>query len=519
MISIKFIRGCPVFIALVLVQFASADTRIEILADQPGPVINKDIYGQFMEHLGRGIYEGIWVGEDSDIPNTLGFRNDVIGALKDLHVPVLRWPGGCFADQYHWRDGIGPRDKRPVTLNKNWGGVTENNHFGTHEYFQLEEMLGADAYVNINVGTGTVGEAADWLEYMTSDSRSSLANLRRANGREEPWQVSHVGIGNETWGCGGTMTPEYYASVFKHYATFAKAAGGQEPIVVASGYSDESTEWTEAILTGVPDIFSMSYGAISHHFYTVPSGNFSNKGPSTGFGEDEWFSTLFNTLRMRHILEANVAVLDEHDPENSVAFYVDEWGTWYDVEEGETPGFLYQQNTIRDAVVAALNMNLFHEYAERVQMTNIAQMVNVLQAMILTDKEQMVLTPTYHVYRMYVPFQDATSIPLDIREESRYEFDGESIPRVSATAARSIDGKLYIALVNSHASAPEDIEVELPDDIGSASGQLLAGDRMDARNSFDNPGRVAPVDVNYLAEQGRLSLRIPARSVTVLELE
>jgi alpha-N-arabinofuranosidase len=519
MTPIKTLHCCFLFMLLAAVRIASAGTQIEVMADEPGPVINKDIYGQFMEHLGRGIYEGIWVGEDSDIPNTNGFRDDVINALKELHVPVLRWPGGCFADQYHWRDGIGPRDGRPVTLNKNWGGVTENNHFGTHEFFQLVEMLGADAYVNINVGTGTIGEAADWLEYMTSDSQSSLANLRRANGRDEPWEVAHLGIGNETWGCGGTMTPEYYIDVFKHYATFAKATGGQEPVVVASGYSDESTEWTEALLEGVPDIWSMSYGAISHHFYTVPSGDFSNKGPSTGFTEDEWFSTLNYTLTMRHILEENIAVMDELDQENNIAFYVDEWGTWYDVEEGENPGFLYQQNTIRDAIVAALNMNLFHEYAERVQMTNIAQMVNVLQAMILTDEEQMMLTPTYHVYKMYVPFQDATFIPLDIKEQSLYEMDGESIPKVSATAARGTDGNLYIALVNTHASSAENIDVALPDYIDSASGQLLTGDELDARNSFDNPDKVTPVDVDYPVEQGQLSLSIPARSVTVLRLE
>jgi len=518
MFPTKIISCFTLFISLAFIQHVSADTRIEVLSDQPGPVINKDIYGQFMEHLGRGIYEGIWVGEDSDIPNTDGFRNDVLGALKELHVPVLRWPGGCFADQYHWRDGIGPRDERPVTLNKNWGGVTENNHFGTHEFFDLVERLGADAYVNINVGTGTIGEAAEWLEYMTSDSQSSLANLRRANGRDEPWQVAHVGIGNETWGCGGTMTPEYYIDVFKHYATFAKATGGQEPVIVASGYSDESTEWTEAILEGVPDIWSMSYGAISHHFYTVPSGDFSNKGPSTGFGEDEWFSTLNYTLTMRHILEENIAIMDELDPENDIAFYVDEWGTWYDVEEGENPGFLYQQNTIRDAVVAALNMNVFHDYAERVQMTNIAQMINVLQAMILTDEEQMVLTPTYHVYKMYVPFQDATFIPLDMKEQSSYEMGGESIPKVSATAARGEDGKLHMALVNTHGSMSEDIEVELPEDISSAQGQLLTGNSLDARNSFDNPEAVAPVDVNYVVDRGRLSLGIPARSVMVLEL-
>jgi alpha-N-arabinofuranosidase len=218
-------------------------------AAKPGPVINKNIYGQFAEHLGSCIYGGIWVGPDSPIPNTRGIRNDVIAALKSLGVPVLRWPGGCFADEYHWRDGIGPREKRPSMINTHWGGVVENNAFGTHEFLDFCELIGAEPYVCVNVGSGTVQEGMEWIEYMTSDAKSPMANLRRANGREAPWKIKYVAVGNESWGCGGNMRPEYYADEFRRYNTFIKNYPGNRIYRVAGGSNGNDFNWTEVLIS------------------------------------------------------------------------------------------------------------------------------------------------------------------------------------------------------------------------------------------------------------------------------
>ncbi len=517
--SLNQVFKTVVFIMISLFTLAvnARDVEIQIDTANPGAKINKNIYGQFMEHLGRGIYEGIWVGEDSNIPNTKGYRNDVLKALKELQVPLLRWPGGCFADEYHWRDGIGPRDKRKVTVNTNWGGVTDDNSFGTHEFLELAEMLDAEVYVNGNLGTGTPREMAEWLEYMTSPSDSTLANLRRQNGREEPWKIHYFAIGNESWGCGGTMTPEFYANLYKQYATFLKTPKDNRPIMIASGGYNERTDWVEGLLEHIPPYWTMRMQAISHHYYTVPTGVWEKKGNATGFPKKEWISTMEQTLRMEEFIVQNVAIMDKYDPEKKIGFYVDEWGTWYDVSEGDNPGFLYQQNTLRDAVVASLNLDLFHKYSDRVHMSNIAQMVNVLQAMILTDKEKMLLTPTYHVFKMYIPFQDATNLPVKLRKNPDYKFDGHKVPQVSASAATTKDGKTVLALTN--VDPDNAINVKLKGDWKSASGQLLSGKEIDSHNTFDKKDNVVPVDYSTTSMNGELSFNIPAKAIIVVELK
>lgn len=514
----KVLVVCALTSSLFLLP-AHADTTIEIDTKHPGAIINKNIYGQFMEHLGRGIYEGIWVGEDSSIENINGFRTDVLTALQELQVPLVRWPGGCFADEYHWRDGIGPRDKRTVTVNTNWGGVTDDNAFGTHEFFEFAELLDAEVYINGNLGTGTPQEMAQWLEYMTSDSQSTLANLRRQNGRDKPWKVDYFAIGNEAWGCGGSMTPEYYTNLYKHYATFMKTSGDNKPIMIASGGHTEQLEWTEYLIKNVETTWAMRMEAISHHYYTLPTGNWDVKGSALGFAEDEWFSTLKNTLRMETFLKNNLKILNKHDPENKIGFYVDEWGTWYDAAKGDDPGFLYQQNSLRDAMVAALNLNLFHKNAKRVQMTNIAQMVNVLQAMILTDKEKMLLTPTYHLFKMYIPFQDATFIPLSIKGRAKYKYKRESIAKISASAALAKNGKLYVALANTSATESESITLKAPNDFHSADGLILTGSVLDAHNTFANPDNIEPKAITVKAKDGRVTFNLPAKSIVVFSLD
>lgn len=495
---------------------AFAQVSVSVDTGKPGPVINKNVYGQFAEHLGTGIYGGLWVGQNSSIPNTRGWRNDVVGALKELKVPLVRWPGGCFADEYHWRDGIGARNKRPVKVNTHWGGVAEDNAVGTHEFFDLVEILGTEAYINGNLGSGTPQEMAEWLEYMTSDTKSSLAELRRKNGRKAPYKVAYFGIGNEAWGCGGNMKPEYYANLYNHYATFLKTPPDARPKMVASGGNDNDTRWTEVLSKEA----ARGTDGISFHYYTLPTGVWEKKGAATGFPESEWFSTMQQTLRMDQHIKQNVAILDKNDPEKKIGFYVDEWGTWYDVEPGTNPGFLFQRNTLRDAVVAALNFNIFHAHAERVRMTNIAQMVNVLQAMIITDKEKMLLTPTYHAYKMYIPFQDATSLPVAVDNDVAYSSNGKGVPGISATAARAKDGKVYIALVNTHPTRASDVTLNVAGlAVGGVAGQVLTADAMDAHNTFEQPQAIKPAPFSARAQDGKLTIKVPAKAVMVFAVE
>jgi alpha-N-arabinofuranosidase len=493
----------------------AADIKLVVNADQPGPVIHRNIYGQFAEHLGTGIYEGMWVGPESKIPNVRGWRKDVVAALKELKVPLVRWPGGCFADEYHWRDGIGPRNKRPTKINTNWGGVPENNAVGTHEFFDLVEQLGAEAYVNGNLGTGSAQEMSEWLEYMTGEGKSTLTDLRRKNGRDKPFRVHYFAVGNEAWGCGGNMRPEFYADQYRQVATFLKAPQHNRPVMIASGGNGMQTEWTEALSKGVHSV-----NAISHHAYTLPTGNWEKKGSAVGFPESEWVSTLGNVQQIEEMIKANKAVLDKNDPSKKIGFYFDEWGSWYDPDPGSNPGFLVQRNTLRDALLAALHFNVFHAHADRVQMTNIAQMVNVLQAMILTSKDKLVLTPTYHAFAMYTPFQDATSVPAKIENNPVYKVDKFSMPTLSATAARGKDGKLYIGLVNSNANQPAELTLQVGANAPKAvKGKLLTAGAMDAQNELGKPAQVVPQAFEAQAADGKLLIKLPAKSVVVVAVE
>ncbi|MCA9237835.1 MAG: alpha-N-arabinofuranosidase [Planctomycetales bacterium] len=510
---LAFVAACVTARAVAAAETLEATGAIE--GDQPAGRISRHLYGHFAEHLGRCVYDGIWVGEDSRIPNTRGIRNDVVEALRAIAIPNLRWPGGCYADNYHWRDGIGPRVERPHRINTHWGGVIDTNAFGTHEFLDLCEQIGADPYIAGNVGSGTPAEMRDWIEYMTFAGDSELANLRRANGRDEPWKIPYFGVGNENWGCGGNMRPEYYADLYRRFSTYCNEYSGNRLRRVACGPGGENTAWTRIVMQRAGDRMQ----ALSQHYYTLAA-SWSDKRPATGFDEEAWFAILRDALKMEDRIVETVEIMDEYDPRGRVKLYVDEWGTWYRNEPGTNPGFLYQQNSQRDALVAALTFHIFHEHAERVTMANIAQTVNVLQAMILTEGPAMVLTPTYYVFEMYKVHHDAQRLPVTLTTPD-YTFGDAAIPAISASASRDRQGAVHVSFANSHATQAVAVSLDLTGvNATSATGRVLVADSLDAHNTFENPNRVkpAPFDGAKIAD-GKLTVELPAASVVVLELK
>ena len=491
--------------------------RITIQTDQVAGKINRNLYGHFSEHLGRCIYEGIWVGEHSPIPNTNGIRNDVLKALQQLKIPVLRWPGGCFADEYHWKDGVGPKDNRKRMINTHWGGVVENNHFGTHEFLMLCEMLGCEPYINGNVGSGTVQEMAEWVEYMTFDGVSPMSEWRRANGREAPWKVPFFGIGNENWGCGGHMRPEYYADLYRQFQTYVRSYGGNRIQKIACGPNAGDFHWMETVMKHAHRFMD----AITLHYYTIPGPSWQQKGAATGFPVSEWTSTLKKALHMDELITRHSAIMDQYDPGKRIGLFVDEWGTWYDVEPGTNPGFLYQQNTIRDALVAGITLHIFHRHCNRVRMANIAQLVNVLQAVILTEGEKMIVTPTYHVFDLFKVHQDAELLQMNTNI-AQIGSEQEALPQISASASRSAEGRIHVSLCNLDHQSSASVRIELRGRKGTgidAAAKTLTSGRIDGHNTFENPEEVKPAAFHhFMIEENAIRAELPPMSVTVFEL-
>jgi alpha-N-arabinofuranosidase len=526
----------------------SATETLTVQADAPGPIINRDIFGQFAEHLGKGIYGGVWVGRDSKIPNVRGIRSDVVGALRAIKVPVVRWPGGCFADEYHWRDGIGPANRRKVTVNTTWAGAIEPNTFGTHEFMDFAEQIGSEAYISVNVGSGTVQEAANWIEYMTAVAPSTAARERSANGRRAPYKVRYLGLGNEMWGCGGPYTGEEYVTKMKTFAHFvhnynpaqapprvdfsaiAKDLMTGKPmdslpsnpngmLRIAAGPNSSDPSYTEVIMKAwkARSPIYWDINGISLHQYTWGSSPFNE--PATDFGEKEYATILMQTQWMDRTVTKHSEIMDRYDPKKHVALVVDEWGVWLKPTEGTEQMHLIQQNSLRDGIAAAMNLNIFSRHADRVRMTNIAQMVNVLQAMIMTDGPKMVLTPTYHVYKMYVPFQDATFLPVTFNA-GQYKFGNITLPKVDALAARGTDGKVWLALINLDPNIENEVIAEVPGVIASkAVGEVLTAASFATVNTYDAPNAVQPRPFSSNAVDGKLVLRLPPHSVTVVQVK
>ena len=516
----RIVPGLLFALGLSITAAAAQDAiSVSIDTSKPGAIIDRHIFGQFAEHLGTQIYGGIWVGRNSKIPNTRGIRKDVVAALRELHVPDVRWPGGCYADQYHWRDGIGKT--RNARVNGSWGNVLDTNDFGTDEYFDFINQIGADAYVSVNVGSGTVKEAADWVEYMTAAQPTALAKERAANGHPAPYKVAFLGLGNESWDCGGLMTPTEYTDKMRLFGRFVNNFNPDAPMQkIAVGPGTPDTVWTDAVMKTWKERHGWSFdiNGMSLHSYTVMDGWPPHK-PSTGFGEHDYAGVLSETLKMDGLIQSQSAVMDKYDPEKKIALAVDEWGVWLAPTPGSNPAFLQQQNSQRDAILAALNLNIFARHADRVRMSNIAQMVNVLQAMIMTDGPKMVLTPTYYIYRMYVPFQDATFLPVAY-DAGSYHFENLTLPAVDAIAARTKSGAVVISLTNIDPHKPATFDIAVPGTTDAAAhGEVLSAPAMDSVNSFAAPDTVAPRPISAQVKGGRLTVTLPPASVTVLTLD
>lgn len=495
---------------------ATAQTvNIKVEAKEDAPTISRHIYGHFAEHLGRCVYGGFYVGEDSNIPNTAGVRTDVVKALKDLKIPNLRWPGGCFADTYHWKDGIGPKEDRPSMLNVWWGNVKEDNSFGTHDFLNMCELLDTEPYISANVGSGTPQELTDWIKYTTHPAGSSpMPDLRAENGRQEPWKVKFWGVGNEAWGCGGNMRPEYYADVYRRFATFMSDWNNSDGVYrIASGASGSDYKWTEVLMKNIPKNL---IEAIALHHYSVI--DWGNKGSAKDFTNDQYFLTMKEALKMDELINRHVAIMDKYDPEKKIDLLVDEWGGWYDVEPGTNPGFLYQQNTMRDAMLASTTLNIFNNHADRVKMANIAQAINVLQAVILTDEEKMLLTPTYHVFRMFTPHHDAKLIPLSF-VSPLWIYGNEALPAITASASQDSSGNVHFSLTNIDNQRTHQIELDVMGmNLSNVSGEILTADNLQQHNTFEAPNQVQPADyTGATLRDGKLRLSIPPFSVVVLK--
>lgn len=494
---------------------SAARVSATLRANAPGPTVNPDVFGQFAEDLGHSIYGGVWVGPKSPIPNTDGYRTDVLKALRALNVPVVRWPGGCFADRYDWRDGVGPADQRPVTENVSWGGVDDDNTFGTPEYMKFMELIGAKTFVAGNVGSEPPSRLAHWVDYMTSTTHSKWAQMRRRDGRDKPWRLNYLGVGNELWGCGGNMTADYAADLLRRYVTFVHVDGPQHTDIIGSGANSDDYAWIDTLMKKAGRFMN----GIGLHYYVVPGG-WNHMKSATDFDEAGWIDTLSKALYMDTLVSKDSAIMDKYDPDKRVSLVVDEWGTWFKAEPGTNPSFLYQQNTLRDAMVAALTLNIFVHHADRVRMANIAQMVNVLQAMILTKGDKMVLTPTYYVFKMLIPYQGAKALPLKL-DTPDYTLGKVSVPAVQGSAVRGKDGHVHVVLVNldPHHAAQVSMRLEGMSAHGF-TGQILTGPRMNTHNTFARPNAIKPAAFDGAHVHGSsLDAKLPAKSIVVLTLD
>jgi alpha-N-arabinofuranosidase len=492
---------------LCWIGFSAKAQAILIVADTGKTMISRNIYGQFAEHLGRSIYDGFYRNGQ--------IRMDVVNALKEIKVPNLRWPGGCFADQYHWRDGIGDKASRPQTVNTTWGMITEDNSFGSAEFLEMCKLIGCQPYIAGNVGTGNPEEMKDWVEYLNFNGQSTLSALRAKNGHPEPYKVSFWGVGNESWGCGGLMEPETYATQYRTYALFAKNYPGAPLKKIAGGANGDDYHWTEVLMKNIP---LREMWGLSFHYYTRDDET-NDPHSATAFGEKEYFTFIKKALHIEDLINKHGAIMDKYDPKHQVAMVIDEWGIWIDPEPGTNPRWAYQQNSMRDALIAASTLNIFNNHAGRIKMANLAQTVNVIQSLILTKGDQMIKTPTYWVFDLFKVHQDAKLLPINMQSPD-YTFGNDKVPAINASASIDQNGVMHITMVNLDPKNNILVTAGLPVSGKQVAGQVLTSAKFNDVNAFEHPDKAKINDFTGVALQNNeLKVTMPPLSVVLLTLK
>jgi len=507
-----------------VVGAASSARKVLVHADREVGVVRPEFHSHFAEHLGSCVYGGIWVGRNSPLPNVNGFRKAAVDYLKALGVPVLRWPGGCYADDYHWREGIGPH--RPKRVNIHWGNYTEDNSFGTHEFVAFCRLIGAEPYIAANVGTGSPREMRDWIEYCNFPGGSELSDERAANGSREPFGVRYWGVGNELWGCGGNMRPEQAADEFRRFASFARTFGDSRLYLVGCGPNGNDHRWTRGFMDTLaggrpmPDGYSM-------HYYE------NGSLPTEQFTAEAMYAQLNLFPRVEQAIIQQRDLLDTYDPARKIGLILDEWGVWDRIPASDEQkyGRLWQQSTMRSAVAAALGLNLFNRQADKLYMCNIAQMVNVLQSVLLTEgpeSPKCVRTTTYYAFQLFQPHRGKTAVAV--------EADGNRLPDpAAAPAGRAAPASpppdlsvsasrrgpaLVISFVNPRHDLDMEVDCTLRGIVGrTGHAQILHDSDLNAANGFDGPERIVPKPHDVTVEAGRLRLGLPAMSVCTVAME
>ena len=498
---------------------------LSVAADQPGPKISRHIFGQFAEHLGSCVYDSIWVGPESPIPHVRGIRTDVVDAFREIKMPNIRWPGGCFADAYHWRDGVGPRELRPRMRNDTWGQI-ETNAFGTHEFLDFCEQTGAEPVICGNLGSGTVREMRDWVEYLNAPTGTILANERAANGHATPYGVRYWGVGNESWGCGGLMRAEYYADEFRRYATFLGSYEKSRLFRIATGPGVDDFHWTEVMMRecAAPRFNPGVMDGLSLHYYMnggIPPAKTQQRLLATEFSAHEWRTVMAHGWYIDHLIAKHSEIMDRYDPAKRIKLIVDEWGAWYETHNETAPSPYFQQQTVRDALLSALTFDAFIRHAERVHMANAAQVCNVLHSVLLTFGARTIRTPTWHAFHLYVPHHDATrlavsgEIPMEIHDDL-------PCPRVSITASKADDGSVTVTFAHTNPADPIEIELALTGLVtgAQATGRMLAADVLTDHNTPDAPDRVASRSWNnFRFSHGKFSAKLPPASLAAVTIK
>ena len=486
--------------------------KLTVRLDDRIGTISPMLYGHFAEHLGRCIYEGLWVGEDSAIANTRGIRTDTVDALRKLQAPVIRWPGGCFADDYHWRDGVGPRDERPRRLNV-WWHDEESNEFGTHEFIDLCRQVGAAPYICLNVGSGTPEEAAAWVEYCNCSANTARAQERGLNGCPEPFAVRYWGVGNENWGCGGRFSPDDYAREYRRFACYLRGRSATPIELVACGHTGH--EWNRKFLDTLADLRMLDHLSV-HRYYHC--------GDAVDFSDTEYYNLFPRALQVEaDVVEAATAIALYNRTGRHVGVIVDEWGVWHPEARGDSG--LYQRNTLRDALAAAAVFDVFNRHADKLTMANIAQTINVLQCLCQTDGAAMWLTPTCHAFDLYRPHMGNASVRLDLDDVptvAARAADGREVALPVVSASASIDDAHRTAVLtfqNLHLAEPCDLRVRLRGgSVTKASARILTASDVRDHNGPDAPRKVRPKRLKLDARTTTLRIDAPPHALVSVKM-